>query len=53
MRDKTNTSAPTFKMEYHGREAYHFSENIAHESPCMSEYWRRQPIRSGNRKMEE
>jgi len=45
MRDKTNTSAFTFQMEYPGTEAYHFPAGIKHESPCMSSYWRSIPIR--------
>lgn len=29
-----------FKMTYPGPEAYTFTTNPKHESPCMSSYWR-------------
>jgi hypothetical protein len=41
-----------YKMTYPGPEAYHFPAGTKHESPCMSEYWRSQPIRQGKKKEE-
>lgn len=29
------------------KSAYNFPTTVKHESPCMSEYWRAQPIRQG------
>lgn len=52
MRSKSNTSCLNFQMEYPGPEAYHFPEGPKHESPCMSSYWRRIPIRQGIKKEE-
>jgi len=40
-------------MKYPGKEAYHFPEGSSHESPCMSPYWRSQPIRQGKKRTEE
>lgn len=51
-RSKSNTSSLNFQMTYPGTEAYHFSSGPRHDSPCMSKYWRRQPIREGKRKEE-
>lgn len=37
-----------YKMTYPGKEAYHFPSGVSHTSPCMSSFWRSQPIRQGN-----
>jgi len=34
-----------YKMKYPGRGAYHFPSGPSHNSPCMDQYWRAQPIR--------
>lgn len=38
---------PAYKMTYPGPEAYHFPSGPSHTSPCMSAFWRAQPIRTG------
>lgn len=41
---KHNTN---FKMKYLGPESIHFPTGPSHTSPCMSRYWRAQPVRTG------
>lgn len=36
-----------YKMTYPTPDKYNFPSTPVHESPCMSEYWRAQPIRQG------
>lgn len=36
-----------YKDTYPGLEAYHFPTGPSNVSPCMSNYWRNQPIRQG------
>jgi hypothetical protein len=40
-------SIPDFRMKYPELKAYNIPLTPVHESPCMSEYWRSQPIRPG------
>jgi len=34
------------------KSAYNMTDRPKHESPCMSEYWRAQPIRPGKQREE-
>lgn len=52
MRVKTNMSSVVYQMEYPGLDAYHFPVGVQHTSPCMSSFWRGQPIRQGKMKEE-
>ena len=40
-------SISNFKIKHPCPEAYNFPAGPSHESPCMSPYWRSQPIRQG------
>lgn len=40
-------------MKYLGPESIHFPSGKTHESPCMTEYWRKKPIYHGVVKKEE
>jgi hypothetical protein len=40
-------------MKYPGPEAYHFPSGPSHNSPCMDQYWRAQPIRQSELREEE
>ena len=42
-----------FQMKYPGPEAYHFPSGPSHNSPCMDQYWRAQPIRQSELREEE
>lgn len=44
---------PDYKMSYPGPEAYHFPSGPSHNSPCMDQYWRAQPIRQSEPRKEE
>jgi hypothetical protein len=42
-----------YQMKYPGQEAYHFPSGPSHNSPCMDQYWRAQPIRQSEPREEE
>lgn len=46
-RSKSTTPTINYQTKYPGPEAYHFPSGPSHNSPCMDEYWRGQPIRQG------
>lgn len=45
-------SNPNYKSRYPGMDSYHIPVNKPHGSPCMSPFWRAQPIRKGKTREE-
>lgn len=50
---ETETVNLAYQMPYPGPEAYHFPSGPSHNSPCMDQYWRAQPIRQSEPREEE